>query len=187
MSDHETTSKIRGMVRRVVLKNIKDDGEAQTASVEVADGIWRDNVEISQVYGLSSHAPEDGALAIVLAIGGDEGDMVALPVGNPSKRLGGLGKGEVGIYNEHGDKIVVDAGGNIRATSATTVSAEVGGSKFTLSANSFEVTVGGVTMKLSSAGLEVTGGQVKHNGKNIGDTHVHGGVVPGGANTSVPA
>ncbi len=60
--DKETADKIRGMVRRVPLKNIRDTGEMQTASVEVADGIWRDDVEIMQPYGFASHVPEDGAL-----------------------------------------------------------------------------------------------------------------------------
>lgn len=27
---------------------------------------------------------------------------------------------------------------------------------------------------------------IRHNGKNIGDTHTHGGIVPGGGNTAVP-
>ncbi len=31
-----------------------------------------------------------------------------------------------------------------------------------------------------------TGGSVTHGGKNIGKTHTHGGVMPGGASTSVP-
>ncbi|NVM42659.1 phage baseplate assembly protein, partial [Ochrobactrum intermedium] len=68
--DHETASKVRGIVRRVVLKNVNDDGETQTASVEVAPGIWRDKVEIMQPYGLATSAPEDGALAVAVAIGG---------------------------------------------------------------------------------------------------------------------
>ena len=33
----------------------------------------------------------------------------------------------------------------------------------------------------------ITGGKVTHDGKNIGATHIHGGVVPGGGLTDVPA
>lgn len=110
--EKEVADKLRGLVRRVTLKNVKDDGETQTASVEVADGIWRDDVEISQPYGFASHVPEDGALAMVFAVGGDEGDLVVMPIGNPSKRMGGLKSGEVGMYNEHGDKAVMTAGGS---------------------------------------------------------------------------
>ncbi|MBB4122909.1 phage baseplate assembly protein V [Martelella radicis] len=103
----------RGMIRRAVLKNVRDDGAMQTASVEVADGVWRDNVEIMQPYGFAAHVPEDGALAIVLAVGGDEGDLVVLPVANPSARMGGLKEGEVGCYNKSGDRMILQADGTL--------------------------------------------------------------------------
>lgn len=48
------------------------------------------------------------------------------------------------------------------------------------------VTVGGVTLTIDANGLSVTGGTVRHNGKDIGDTHRHGGVQAGGSNTDVP-
>lgn len=35
--------------------------------------------------------------------------------------------------------------------------------------------------------VRFSGGTVTHNGKNIGDTHVHGGVIPGGGTTGAPA
>jgi hypothetical protein len=35
--------------------------------------------------------------------------------------------------------------------------------------------------------VAITGGKVTHDGKNIGATHIHGGVVPGGGLTDVPA
>ncbi|MGV8955973.1 MAG: phage baseplate assembly protein V, partial [Cypionkella sp.] len=34
--------------------------------------------------------------------------------------------------------------------------------------------------------LRITGAEVTHNGVNIGDTHVHGGVAPGGSTTATP-
>lgn len=168
--DKETADKIRGAVRRSTLKNIRDDGQTQRASVEVADGIWRDDVEVLQAYGVATHVPEDGALALVLAVGGDEGDLVVLPIGNPSKRLGGLKPGEVGVYNEHGDKIVITAGGDINITSG----------------NSLTVTIGGVSFKISAAGVAITGGQVTHNGHDIGDTHKHINVTTGSGLSGVP-
>jgi phage baseplate assembly protein gpV len=36
------------------------------------------------------------------------------------------------------------------------------------------------------ANVEIVGSSVTHNGTNIGDTHVHGGVLQGGADTNVP-
>lgn len=169
--DKETADKTRGMVRRVTLKNIKDTGQTQTASIEVADGIYRDDVEILQPFGFSSHASEDGALALVLAVGGDEGDQVVLPIGNPSKRMGGLQPGESGIHNEDGDKIVLTKGGVIQIRAASALN----------------VVIGGVTFNVSAAGVDITGGRVTHNGHDIGDTHKHGGIVQGGQLTDVPA
>lgn len=168
--DKDTADKLRGMIRRVTLKNVRDDGETQRASVEVADGIWRDDVEIHQPYGQAGVVPADGALAIALAVGGDEGDMIVLPVGNPSKRMGGLPAGAAGAYNEHGDHVLLMPDG--------TISIQAGGS--------VAVSVGGVTFTISAGGVDITGGEVTHDGKNIGSTHVHTGVTPGAGISGTP-
>ncbi|MDL2401246.1 phage baseplate assembly protein domain-containing protein [Rhizobium mayense] len=168
--DKETTDKLRGMVRRGVIKNIKDDGQMQTASIEVADGIWRDNVEIIHPYGYAGHPPEDGALAIALAVAGDQGDIVLLPIANPSKRMGNLNEGDAGIHNQHGDKMIVGNDGVINIAAG----------------DSLKVKIGGVTFTISADGVDIEGGTVKHNGKNIGWTHTHGGVVHGGESTDAP-
>ena len=44
---------------------------------------------------------------------------------------------------------------------------------------------GGGTATMNGS-LSVVGGSVTHNGKNIGDTHTHGGVQPGGGSTAAP-
>ncbi|MEY4953701.1 MAG: hypothetical protein RL299_2125 [Pseudomonadota bacterium] len=61
-----------------------------------------------------------------------------------------------------------------------------GSATITLSGNGLTIAVGGVTLAVTSDGVEVTGGMVKHNAKNIGSTHTHGGVVPGASQTSAP-
>lgn len=45
---------------------------------------------------------------------------------------------------------------------------------------------GGASFNVSSGGAEFTGGTLQHNGTNVGDDHVHSGVVAGGANTGGP-
>ncbi len=105
-------NRMRGMIRLVTMKNVKDGGKTQTASIEVADGIWRDEVEVMQPYGFASHVG-DGALAIALALGADEGNVMLLPVANPSARMGKLAENEVGLYNASGDKFVLGAGGEM--------------------------------------------------------------------------
>lgn len=59
--------------------------------------------------------------------------------------------------------------------------------RLTLKSDSLTVKVGGVTFVVSDDGVTITGGKVTHDGKNIGSTHIHGGVTPGPGTTSVPA
>lgn len=47
-------------------------------------------------------------------------------------------------------------------------------------------TAPGVKFSITAAGFQFDGGTVRHNVKNIGDTHTHGGIVPGADNTLVP-
>ncbi|WP_425646063.1 phage baseplate assembly protein domain-containing protein [Agrobacterium leguminum] len=166
----EIFNKMRGMIRRVTVKDIKDDGQMQTASAEVAEGVFRSDLEIMLPYGLISVPDDDGAVGVALAIGGDEGDMVLLPLGNPSQRMGGLGKGDVGLSNRFGDRMIIKASGGIDVQAASSITFKVGG----------------VTMTLDASGLSVEGGSIKHDGVVIDKTHKHTGVVPGGGISSVP-
>ena len=166
----EVMNKLRGLIRRVTVKNIKDGGQMQTASAEVAEGIWRDDVEIWHPYGLLSVPDEDGALGISLSIGGDEGDMALLALSNPSQRMGGLLKGDVGLANKHGDRVLVRASGGVEIKAA----------------NSFTAKIGGVTFTVTSAGVDINGGYLKNNGVDVGSTHKHGGVVEGTDESDVP-
>lgn len=166
----EIVNKLRGLVRRVTVKDIKDDGQMQTASAEVAEGVWRNDLEVMLPYGLLSVPDDDGAVGVALAIGGDEGDMVILPLANPSQRMGGLSKGDVGIANKFGDRMIIKASGGINVQAASSITFKVGG----------------VTMILDASGLSVEGGSIKHDGVVIDKTHKHTGVVPGGGISDAP-
>lgn len=168
--EKDTADKVRGMVRRVVLKNVNDDGETQTASVEVAPGVWRDKVEIMQPYGLATSVPEDGAMAIALAVGSNQDDIVLMPVSNPSARMGGLKAGETALYNKHGDGIVVGADGNIDVKAGASVT----------------FTVGGVKVTISAIGVDIEGGTITHDGVVIDKTHIHIDVEPGSSTSGPP-
>lgn len=61
-----------------------------------------------------------------------------------------------------------------------------GDCKVTIGTSSIDVEVGDVKASFSGSGFEVTGGTIKHNAKDIGDTHKHGGVVEGGQITEPP-
>lgn len=46
--------------------------------------------------------------------------------------------------------------------------------------------VGASKIVISDEGVAITSPALTHNGTNVGDTHVHGGVQSGGSNTGVP-
>lgn len=62
-----------------------------------------------------------------------------------------------------------------------------GGVTITLKSDSLKIVVDGVSLEISGDGVTIEGGKVSHDGKNIGATHIHGGVDSGPSTTSVPA
>ncbi|CCF19161.1 putative GpV [Pseudorhizobium banfieldiae] len=62
----------------------------------------------------------------------------------------------------------------------------VGGATLKFTKEGLFVDVDGVSYKVTGNGVEQFGGVKEHDGLNVGSTHVHGGVVPGGADTVGP-
>jgi len=100
---------------------VADEGAVQLVDVETHEGVVRTGVEVLAPYGFSSHSPLDGGLVVLLAMGGDQGDAVALPVGNPGARMGGLAPGEAAIHDAAGNRVIIRAGGVIEIQAATRV------------------------------------------------------------------
>lgn len=124
MSDAETAHAYRGIVARSVVKSTNDEGGTQTATVTTHRHVDRSDVEIIQPFGFASNPPGGGAM-VVLAVGGDQGDLVGLPVAAPGNRLGKLKKGEAALYGAKGDRVHVKEDGAIEATSTLRVKARV--------------------------------------------------------------
>lgn len=195
----ELERRLRGMVLRMKPVSIDDDGAVQTASGIVMHDDHRSDVEVMQPYGFSSVAPQ-GSMMLVLAVGGDPGDLVGLPIGSPAMRAGGLAPGESVQYGPAGQRIHCKADGTIDVRS---------GVKVTLKAPSFEFQAGDCTVLIDENGVSITGGGLSitgggmtasggegialsggtltHNGRNVGETHTHTGVQPGGGTTGTPS
>jgi len=65
--------------------------------------------------------------------------------------------------------------------------AEGGGFALNIGGGASIVGEGGALRLVAPGGVDIEGAHVRHNGKNIGDTHIHGGVVKGADKTDVPA
>lgn len=126
MSDRETAHLIRGIVARAVALATNDGGETQTADLKVYHGVDRSGVEILQPFGLASRPPKGGPV-IALAVGGDQGDLVGLPIAAPGVRLGFLEEGDVAIYTLDGSRVLIKRDGTIHVTSNKKVHARIPG------------------------------------------------------------
>lgn len=152
-------------IGRAVLRQADDAGGAQRLQVSLLAGETRGEVERFQDYGFSSH-PIAGAEAVVVSVGGNRDNPVAVVVADRRSRPQGLAAGEVCIHSHiAGQRITLKADGSILIQSAA---------KVRLEAPTVEV-VGAVTVT----------GDVVAGGISL-RTHTHPGVTTGGGSTGAP-
>jgi len=163
----ELERKVSGQMRHGTVEEV--DAAKQVVRLKFGEDVdgkpflspW---IPYAQVAGaLKVHTPPSkGQQFTSLSPGGDWQQAVALPLTwsdqNPSP-------------SDKGDENVLMFG-NVRLTVKDDLT---------------EIKVGDVVVKVSGEGVAITGGKVTHDGRNIGSTHIHGGVVPGGGLTDVPA
>lgn len=143
---------------------VLDDGPVQLLQARLNAAALRDEVPRLGEYGLCS-VPPAGADVVVVCIGGNATDMVAIATGHQTYRLRSLGAGEVALHDDKGQTIELRASGLVvNAPLGLTINAPMG------------MTVHGNT---------VFDGTVTANGKRIDETHRHVGVVSGGATSGI--
>lgn len=160
----ELLSRVMMMFGRGVLRGTKDDGPRQQVQVELLKGEVRDDVEHMQNYGFTSHAT--GGDCAVAFLGGNREQGIVLVVDDRRFRLA-LQPGEVAIYDDLGNKIEL-LRDLVKVTAIT---------KLQIDAPAGEINIDD---------LEINGASLKHNGKEIGSTHKHGGVTAGSGSSGVP-
>lgn len=113
-------TRVINMVARAVISLVDDAKKMQLVQIDVLDGETRADVERVQNYGFTS-VPLKGAEAAVMFVGGRRDHGLVVAVDDRRYRLTGLQDGEVAIYTDQGDKIVIKRGGDIEVTAATKV------------------------------------------------------------------
>jgi phage baseplate assembly protein V len=91
--------------------------------VGVLDGEVLNNVARVQPYGFS-HRPKPGAQVYMVFPGGDRSYGVALVVGDKRYTME-LAEGEVALHDDHGNYVLIQPGGVIKAKASTKVLADV--------------------------------------------------------------
>lgn len=158
------------MVGRAVVSLVKDGLKLQHLQVTLLADEVRDEVERFQQYGFTSH-PHPGAEALVVCVAGNRDHAVVVAVDDRRYRLKSLQQGEVAIYTDQGDQVVLKRDGVIELTAST---------KVRILSPLVEC-----TGDLDVAGTVTAGVDVIADGISLVG-HVHSGVDAGLANSGPP-
>lgn len=105
-------NRINLLAGRGTLQFVQDGGNRQLVQFTALKGETKDEVERVQNYGLTSNPPA-GSRVIFISIGGNRDHPVAIAVDNSAHRVKGLEPGEVALYSDEGDRIVLRRGNKI--------------------------------------------------------------------------
>lgn len=112
--------RVQLMVARAVLQLVDDSTKLQALQVTLLADELRTDVERFQNYGFTSH-PHAGAEAVAVCVAGSRDHVVVLAVDDRRYRMTALAQGEVAIYTDEGDHIVLKRGGTVEVLAATKV------------------------------------------------------------------
>lgn len=118
---HEAIHDSRTVVLRGLVQAVDDSGPVQRVDVLTHDSVLRTGIEVAQPFGLATRGVTAGSVCLVVAVGGDPGDMLALPMAMPALRFGGLAEGEAVLYGADASRVAIRAGGTIEVLAATLV------------------------------------------------------------------
>ena len=108
-------NRVMNMIVRGVLESTNDERGVQVVSLSLMEGERKDNVERFQQYGFSAH-PTGECEAIVVCPAGDRSAAVVVALDDRGARITGLQPGEVAIYSDEGDSIVLGRNNQIQIT-----------------------------------------------------------------------
>lgn len=162
--------RLSAMVGRCIVNLINDAPQWQSLQIELRSDEVRMDVERAQNYGFTSH-PHPGAEAVAVAVAGSRDHVIVVAVDDRRYRLRSLAQGEVAIYTDEGDRIVLKRGGTIEVTASTKVR--------------IESPLVELTGDMTVAGSIVAGGDVVGQGTSL-HTHRHKDTEPGSGNSGVP-
>lgn len=172
------------LIGRGRVKQVDDTKSVQLIQIEFGPLETRDKTPRVGHYGFAYNPPDDSDV-IVLCVGGDRDNAVAIATNHQASRLKNLARGEVALFHQDGRfvklgaaGIVVEAGNKpIDVNNATVVTIKAS-TKVRLETPLLEVT-GQITAggNITDATRSMAGDRAKYN------AHTHPGVTAGGAST----
>lgn len=171
---------------RAVLTLVESGAGVQLAQGDGLAGEQVQSAEVFQHYGLTSNPPA-GSMAVVLPLGGKTSHGIVIATEHGSYRLQGLASGEVALYSDEGDSVVLRRGRVMELTTETlriTAPAGVEIATPTLTVTGRIVGQGGLAISGGSGAaaqiegsLAVTGGDITADDYGV-KSHHHAGTGP---------
>ncbi len=112
------TRGLKNLLARAVVTGIESAGKMQLLQVKLGASDDKDGIEHLEPYGYTSH-PKAGAEALAVFMDGDRSHGLVIMVGDRRYRLRGLAEGEVAIYTDEGDSLVLRRGRIAELTTET--------------------------------------------------------------------
>lgn len=107
-----TIRRVNGMVRRGVIRRVRDSAQQQLVQLSLLEDETADDVEHLQPFGVS-FVPPAGSEVAAIAVGGNQDYLLALGAGSRAHRPTGAAEGEGGLYTLDGWKVFLDDEGNV--------------------------------------------------------------------------
>lgn len=109
---------LRNLLARAVVTGIDAAGKMQLLQVQLLADEVKGGVEHLEPYGYTSHA-KPGAEALAVFLDGDRSHGLVIMVGDRRYRLKGLAQGEVALYTDEGDTLILKRGRIAELTTGT--------------------------------------------------------------------
>jgi phage baseplate assembly protein V len=109
---------LSNMIERVVIDALNSGLKGQTADVRMIGDETKAGLEHLEPYGFTS-APTAGAEGLALFNSGDRTQGVIVVIADRRSRITGLEPGEVAIYTDEGDSVILKRGRIIEMTTET--------------------------------------------------------------------
>ncbi|WP_410498149.1 phage baseplate assembly protein V [Chitinibacter sp. S2-10] len=100
---------IGGMVTRGVVALVNSARKMQSLQLTLLADEPKDNIEHFEPYGFTAN-PKAGAESLALFLGGDRSHGVVIACADRRYRLKGLDSGEVAIYDDQGQSVILKRG-----------------------------------------------------------------------------
>jgi phage baseplate assembly protein V len=161
------------MFSRGLIESTDDSISMQLVKLSMLNAELKEDVEHLHPYGLSSNCPTAGSEAIVGCVGGDRDSALAIIIGNSKYRIKDLASGEVCLYSQHGQTILLKEDGSIELTPKD-------GKAFVVNSKTqFKADIDVVGKITASSDIASTSGDVKAGSVTM-KLHVHDGslIIP---------